>query len=219
MTKLFGVDYNTKRHSYIFDCVFLNSALNAISLKFDTGATHTVITLSTFIEFDSEDYRQRFLIAEQLRNSYYKKNKFYAAFGLSRICILCCAPKLILNGSEFENFYFYLAIPTKKEEELAKEHDDCVMDRPKALLGMDFISCCDFLGKLGSRDIDNKLLIRFNESRYKAKKQWQDRNSVLYVDSLDFSDLLSSNAKDKGLYEAKKKSSVDDLKNMGVFPD
>lgn len=186
MTKLFGADYNIIDCSYTFNCIFPDSVFNAFYLKFDTGAAHTIITLSTFIKPNSEDYRQRFLIAEQLRNSHYKKNDFFAAFGLSRPCILCCAPKLLLDGCMFEDFYFYLAVPTKKDEEIAMEYGDRVVDRPKALLGMDFISCCDFLGKLGSRDINNRLLVKFNESRYRAKKQWQDRNSVLNIDSLEF---------------------------------
>ena len=83
MIKLFSVNYDLASYSYIFDCVFPDSVFNAISLKFDTGAAYTIITLSTFIKPNSEDYRQRFLIAEQLRNSHYKKNVFAAAFGLS----------------------------------------------------------------------------------------------------------------------------------------
>lgn len=178
------IKYDMRKRSYTVKCYISDSFKSDLFLKFDTGAVHTMITLSMFINEDSDSYGQRSIIAEQLRNSNYSKVKLSAAFGASKDGILCHASDVTLDKYKLDDFYFYLVIPNKEDENVGQYNP--IINRPKALLGVDFISCCDFECKTG-QDIE---ITDFHPSRYVADKQWLDRSKILDVDSLDFSSLL-----------------------------
>ncbi len=182
------VKYSADDNSYSVNCELPDTDYNDVFFKFDTGAAHTIITLPAFIEVDSASYKQRFLIAEQLRNSKYEKMRFNATFGDTRQGILCQASNVILNGCMFEDFYFYLIIPNKEEEVILRRSENNIIEPPKALLGMDFISCCDFEGKT-QNDI---VVTEFHNSRYISNKLWLHKDDVLNINSLDESGLLTA---------------------------
>ena len=95
-----------------------------VSIKFDTGATDTIITTGAL----GLDDIQSAVLLKSIENRNIKKNRFTSASNDSFVGYSCYCDDLKIGDVELKRFYYYIVFN----------------DKPKALLGDDFISCCIF---------------------------------------------------------------------------
>lgn len=165
MTCLCKAVYYKTNQSYVVNVLGFTEYLNDIMFKFDTGAGCTVITLNALLPEGILKAEQMKLLGEQLHSLHYPHKKLISASGHEMLGTLCHVENAALSGQLFKNFYFYLVTDAKIT---------------KALLGADFISCCDFTHFSG-KDIE---ITGFSESRYSAGFSLADKSKAFEIDSL-----------------------------------
>lgn len=191
------VKYSKQAKTYTIVVPEFQQGLRRITFKFDTGATDTMITVNAL--FTNSKIAKKAVWF--LNRCYSNKEKYAskclrAASGSKMKGILCSVNDFAFNGLKSFKFYFYLIFSTAN---------------PKALLGVDFIRCCDFNCKIGqdieitkfyngiypgmfsirdkARAIDISELLTILKDielpkEYKAKAEQTDLQGV--IDSLDF---------------------------------
>ncbi len=164
------INYIREKQSYVLLSPKMCDGFNPVLFKFDTGASFTSITLGSLIDADKITKREQEILRKQILNLDYPHQPLISASDHEMTGILCYTKKIILSGQMFENFYFYL-IP-----EFYK----------KALLGADFISCCNFTHELrGEVDALPEIYItKFFYSIYKKYWKFTERTKSLQLDSL-----------------------------------
>lgn len=120
-----------------------------IWFKFDTGAINTVISLKALISTKKIQYVDKNSLKERLRVGIPTK-PFKSASGDDMIGYLCKATNVEIDNVVLNQFYYYLTLNT---------------EYPIALLGDDFISCCNFTHSTHS-DI---IIKSFDSANYKIK--------------------------------------------------
>ena len=95
-----------------------------VSMKFDTGATDTIITTGAL----GVDCVQADILLKNIHDEKRKGNEFTSASGDAFIGYPCYCDDLRIGDVQVKRFYYYIVFN----------------DIPKALLGDDFISCCTF---------------------------------------------------------------------------
>lgn len=116
--------YNRLTRSYRTSLDIQKNEKDFVSIKFDTGATNTIITTGA-LGFDSV---QAALLLKNIQDGKLKSNKFTSASGNTFIGYPCYCDNLKIGNIQMKRFYYYIVFH----------------DKPKALLGDDFISCCTF---------------------------------------------------------------------------
>lgn len=163
---MINIHYSKDYKTYTFWIGSLLADFPSITFKFDTGANYSVINVSSL--FPSIDLAERtILYVKELTDK--KKcisGSFRSVSGNSTDGILCYVPNFRFNEeSSVFNFYFYLIISTAYK---------------KALLGVDFISCCDFSYEVG-KDI---IIEKFHDSRYKSALRLEEKEKAVSVSDL-----------------------------------
>lgn len=136
--------------AYILNISDINNTKDSIIMLFDTGALKTVIPLSLLTdrrlnEKDIESFK------DGIRDNVPKEN-FVSVSGHNIVGYLCKAENVIISGTLFKTFYYYLIV-----DELCKV----------ALIGNDFISYCSFEHSVnGYIEINN-----FDEKSYANKHE------------------------------------------------
>lgn len=95
-----------------------------VSMKFDTGASDTIITTGAL----GLDGIQADTLLRSIQNGKVKANQFTSASGDSFIGYPCFCDDIRIGDVRVGRFYYHVVFN----------------DMPKALLGDDFISCCTF---------------------------------------------------------------------------
>lgn len=133
-----------------------------LAIKFDTGAVNTVLSFSALVG------NLKFLgISEDKFEEQIKKKvgiitkDFKAANGKTMLGYLCCSQDVIIDGYKFDKFYYYLIFN---------------IERKLALLGDDFISCCNFEHKVNS----NIEITHFDTNHYKINED-KEKNCISEV--------------------------------------
>ncbi len=135
INKLFEVMYYKKSGSYITTLEPVDKGWNRVLLKVDTGAVVTSITLGALFNLNELTEDEQNLLKDQILLLDYPQIPLRSASDNEMIGILCHVKNVIVAEQKFNDFYFYL-IP---------------MFHEKALLGADFISCCEFVHKKNNR--------------------------------------------------------------------
>lgn len=124
------VKYLRQVKTYIIGMEKYFSGLQHINFKFDTGATDTMITVNALFTNSKMAKKAVWFLNRCYNNKEkYASKCLRAAFGDKMKGILCSIDDFTFTGLESFKFYFYLIFSTAN---------------PKALLGVDFIGCCDF---------------------------------------------------------------------------
>lgn len=135
-----------------------------VNFKFVTGVSDTYVTISSL--FNSKEMAAKALV--YLDNRIWSGNciggKGNLAIGDKRVGILCSIKDFAFEGLEPFTFYFYLIITAAY---------------PKAVLGVDFISCCDHWSNPGG-DIN---ITRFSEEEYKKGFSASSMENALDIES------------------------------------
>lgn len=116
--------YNKLTRSYRTSLDIQKNEKDFVSIKFDTGATNTIITTGA-LGFNNI---QTAVLLRNIQESRLKSNKFTSASGNIFTGYPCCCDNLKIGDVFLKRFYYYIVF-----------HDSS-----KALLGDDFISCCTF---------------------------------------------------------------------------
>lgn len=146
----------------------LDGADYSVTLKFDTGADCSIITLDTLL---SDRNVERSRIVDKLKKKY-AIYEFMAATGDKMHGFLTKLENVVLAGVRLREFYFYLIVDAKKKT---------------ALLGDDFISCCTF-----SHAADDDIIVSaFNANMYK-QKAFND-----YLDANEIAEILAESVSDQ----------------------
>ena len=106
-------------------------------IKFDTGATSTVIGIYTLFNRISPNNIQK--LKDGFEKAGIQPRDFSSATGHQLLGYPCKVHGVDVSGHILEDFYFHLVLDTK---------------RKLSLLGNDFISCCNF-----KHEIDSNILI------------------------------------------------------------
>ena len=196
------INYIREKQSYVLLSPKMCDGFNPVLFKFDTGASFTSITLGSLIDADKITKREQEILRKQILNLDYPHQPLISASDHEMTGILCYTKKIILSGQTFENFYFYL-IP-----EFYK----------KALLGADFISCCNFTHELrGEVDALPEIYItKFFYSIYKKYWKFTERTKSLQLDSLSQMCDFVSNSK---IIKASEEISSAELDSITAFKE
>lgn len=112
---------------------------DSIWFKFDTGAINTIVSLEALVNSKKlQSFDKKTFIAN-LRKGTLTKD-FTSASGNLMKGYLCKATDVRIGGTIFGQFYYYLIVD---------------INHPIALLGDDFISCCNFVHETNSDIIIN----------------------------------------------------------------
>lgn len=116
--------YNKLTRSYRTYLDIQKNDKDFVSVKFDTGASDTIITTGALglnsIQADT--------LLKSIQDRNLKARKFMSASDNCFDGYLCCCSDLRIGEIQIKKFYYYIVFN----------------DTPKALLGDDFISCCIF---------------------------------------------------------------------------
>lgn len=157
------VDYDRDNSRYTLRLRNLSIGNNSlITIKFDTGAINTVIGIRTLFKYMSINDKTKLLNA--FENSGIESEPFHSASGDELIGYPCIVHNVEISGEKVKNFCFYLIINT---------------DRPIALLGDDFISCCDF-----SHNKHEDIIINDFDDRAIYSKFLKKSSRVLELDEI-----------------------------------
>lgn len=118
----FGYNKRTKSYRAFIDLQKMDK--DFVSIKFDTGATDTIITTGA-LGFDDI---QAVKLLKSIKGKKLKQTTFTSASNDSFTGYSCYCDDLRIGDVEIKRFYYYIVFN----------------DKPKALLGDDFISCCIF---------------------------------------------------------------------------
>ncbi len=166
MNELFRAKYYEKQNSYAVQTNAFHKSYNQLLLKFDTGAKLTMISYAALLNFEYWTSKERKELENILDNSSFLKQKFKAVFGQERIGTLCYIKDAKIGNYYIQKFYFYLT-------------PDGV--NPSALLGADFISCCQWQCNIAS-DI---IVTAFDDYRYNNPFQHTSEEQICSLNSLD----------------------------------
>lgn len=159
MTKNFEILYDRYARDYTIEIKKIAKDFQRIKFKFDTGATNTIITVNSLFT-DSVLAAKVILYLKKCRDEKkYLFNDFKSASGNNMSGVLCSIDNFTLTGLEPFKFYFYLIFSTAHQ---------------KALLGVDFIECCDFHCKV-RRNIE---IENFHDSIF--RNVWHYSSNVCY---------------------------------------
>lgn len=162
------VNYNRNVESYIIDLLVPLIDSPFITFKFDTGASSTIITAGSLCESGEERVRLAYFLESCRRTGRYISKPLYSAYGDGKHGILCHIKDFVFPGGVPFTFYFYLIYLT---------------GHVKALLGADFISCCDCNLK-AKEDIE---ITKFHDSIYKGTFGFASQSG-----SLDFVKVMTT---------------------------
>ncbi|MBQ6735581.1 MAG: hypothetical protein IJR00_11830 [Lachnospiraceae bacterium] len=128
--------------AYYMGLANLDDSGSVITMKFDTGAINTIISLNALVSTNID--KERFL-AEICNKT--QKKLFRSASGNEMQGFLICAKNVLLSGTPIEQFFYYLIVDI--EENIG-------------LIGNDFISKCRF-----HHEVDDDIEITFfHQKRY-----------------------------------------------------
>lgn len=116
--------YNKASRSYIVRLDMQKNDKDLVLMKFDTGASDTIITTGAL----GLDSIQADILLRSIQDGKLKGNEFSSASGDSFIGYPCYCDNLKIGDVQIKRFHYYIVFN----------------DKPKALLGDDFISCCTF---------------------------------------------------------------------------
>lgn len=116
--------YNKLTGSYRTSLDLQKNDKDFVSIKFDTGASDTIITTSAL----GLDSIQTEILRKGVQTSKLKGTIFTSASGNQFIGYPCYCDDLKIGDVQIRRFYYYIVFS----------------DMPKALLGDNFISCCTF---------------------------------------------------------------------------
>ena len=116
--------YNKTTRSYRTSLDIQKNEKDFVSIKFDTGATNTIITTGA-LGFDDV---QTSVLLKNIQEGGLKPKKFTSASGNTFMGYPCYCDNLKIGNVLLKRFYYYIVL-----------HNN-----PKALLGDDFICCCTF---------------------------------------------------------------------------
>lgn len=146
---MISVDYRKSSYRLTISNLLNSENNDLIMFKFDTGAVQTIISIEALlddIELENID-KNRIKITFENKFKTHIKTVFKSASGTDMAGYLCKSRNVLVDETEFKEFFYYLTFDT---------------NRKLALLGDDFISCCDFVHSAG-----NDILIRgFDRARY-----------------------------------------------------
>lgn len=162
------INYNKKFETYTTGLSVLLADLRPIRFKFDTGASSTMITAGSLCESGEERVKLAYFLESCRRTGRYISKPLYSAYGDGKYGILCHIKDFVFPGGIPFTFYFYLIYLT---------------DHVKALLGADFISCCDCNLK-AKEDIE---ITKFHDSIYKGTFGFASQSG-----SLDFVKVMTT---------------------------
>ncbi len=158
------------KNSYVIITKNLVPDNRMAAMKFDTGASITIISLETLYPGLSEAELE--VCRNNLREKFRDKMLNPApksASGHELECIPSYKENVIMSSEKIDKLFYYIALNVGTN---------------KILLGDDFISCCEF-----SHDIDGDIIINyFDENRYKKKvneKLHMNVNEIMEICSLD----------------------------------
>lgn len=160
------IRYDKSKRIYYKIVNRFSKEFSSVTFKFDTGAVNSVITVGSL--FPATDLAERaVLYAKELTDKNVGiSESFYSVSGDSTDGILCYVPNFRFSDDSLVfDFYFYLITSTAYR---------------KALLGVDFISCCDFSCEVG-KDI---IIEKFHDSRYKSVLSFQEKEKAISVNDL-----------------------------------
>lgn len=146
--------------AYILNVADIGNTKDNIIMLFDTGAMKTVIPLSLLADKSlNEEHRKTF--KNKIKNKKISKETFRSVSGIDDIeGYLCKAENVIISGTPFKVFYYYLIV-----DDLCKS----------ALIGDDFISCCKFMhsvnGDMEINGFDQKEYINKHEKHSLTTKE------------------------------------------------
>lgn len=133
------------------------------AIKFDTGANETIISIEKVLGKVTDKQR------EKIKEFIYSKNvtptSFNTASGDSFIGFPTCLKNVFIGQCKFDVFYYYLVIDKMKA------------NKQIALLGDNFIDCCDFSHKAHS-DI---IITDFDFSMYNVSPNCLSTDEILEV--------------------------------------
>lgn len=136
--------------AYVLSASNISDNKDNIIMLFDTGAMKTVIPLNLLTDKRLNE-NDRNLFKNRIRNNI-PKETFRSVSGYAIEGYLCKAENVIISGSLFKVFYYYLIV-----DELCKS----------ALIGDDFISCCKFEHLVNG----NVEISGFDEKEYVGKHE------------------------------------------------
>lgn len=126
------VNYTKSAYFLCVSNLHINKDID-IDIKFDTGASATIVTLTTINDKATEEDCLK--LKELIKTGNYITNTFKSATDDELVGIKCYKDNVDIGGIHFDRFYYWL-IPTVKYN--------------KALLGDDFIKCCQFTHNIKS---------------------------------------------------------------------
>lgn len=106
---------------------------NTFAIKFDTGAAHTVISIGKFKGFISDKLISK--AKDYLIENNYQPQKFLSATGNAFVGYPAHIDNIVIGNYKFPKFYYYIVI------------DRLFNNKQIAILGDNFIDCCDFSHK------------------------------------------------------------------------
>lgn len=163
--------YDGEVNTYTIALSVLSVDLPPITFKFDTGASSTIITAGSLCESGEERAKLAYFLESCRRTRRYISKPLYSAYGDGKHGILCHIKDFVFPEGVPFTFYFYLIYLTS---------------HVKALLGADFISCCDCNLK-AKEDIE---ITKFHDSIYKGTFGFASQSG-----SLDFVKLMTALSK------------------------
>lgn len=165
------ISYNRDAETYLIALSIPSMDLSPIIFKFDTGASSTIITTGSLCESEEDMLKLAYFLESCNRTGKYVSKLLCSASGNHMRGILCRIKDFRFSNVTPFTFYFYLVYSTSNI---------------KALLGADFISCCDCNLK-ANEDIE---ITRFYDGIYKGKFGFADQSG-----SLDFIEVMKALSK------------------------
>lgn len=159
-----NVLYRRDLNRYVFPADNYIVDDSSVYFKFDTGADHSIINVSSLFSSDYLAERVVLYVKELTEKKIGIPGAFRSVSGDFTDGILCYVPDFKFNEEIFP-FYFYLITSTAYK---------------KALIGVDFISCCDFSCESG-KDI---IIEKFHNSRYIGALSFQEKEKAINMNDL-----------------------------------
>lgn len=148
--------YNKTSRSYRVRMDLQKNDKDLILMKFDTGASDTIITTGALgISKVQED-----ALLKSIQNEKLEANEFTSVSGNHFTGYPCYCDDLRIGDVQVRRFYYYIVFG----------------DIPKALLGDDFISCCTF-----SHSYKNDIVVTgFNSEEYRKQRAASARHIDIF---------------------------------------
>lgn len=146
--------YNKLTRSYRTSLDMQKTNKDFVSMKFDTGASDTIVTTGAL----GLDHIQAEMLLKAVQNRNLEGNVFTSASGNYFTGYPCFCDDLKIGDVLVKRFYYYIVFN----------------DKPKALLGDDFISCCTFSHSFKS-DI---VVTAFHFGEYGRQRESKAKNNI-----------------------------------------